>query len=809
MVVAFFLEPNMKMFRFAWINPLPYFVLLAVLLFPAFGAATDTAAELKLIGVSPSGVVEVLWADQHATVTEGKAVGPWTLMAILRPAQAGKPPSVVFENFKDQLGHMLLVDVRGVVVDLPKSLEPTFADPSQLYRGHTLKEVMDSDHDLLGGEILAKPGDPDYDEVAACFPPIMKMRTYTFVGTHETIDKLGFQYGGRSPSFDPAPYDPEIVKIRKEGKVWDGLVGGWLPIVRFVYPQDQNNWTEMIVFAPLHVENGNDRIQPVWYRVTRVESQSVKWSRYFDSYHPFPPHMKFSTESFYADLFAMREGWRTALRPGMKISIPDQRVADQSLHALVRDMITRVGAYPKYGVFDKSYGGSEHDGFPDTFTADTTAMLEWGLTGLAGQYIDNYFDKFVRDDGSILYRGPETGQYGRMLTVVAEYANYGGDTTLLLKRRSRIDGVAKLLLTLRDKALKLPPTDPAYGLIAGWSEADSCLDPDPPRYLQPYFANSTEAERGFRDLGRVWQRIGAKIENAELTAWGVRLVRESEALHKDVQTAIERSILRDVSPPSLPAIAGVKIPFDVAYQRDELDPQQRSYRGYMEMLYSGNLTRDQVEMIYKYREARHDIILGVPTAYGFKTNELAGFLTYGHAYGLLQFDYVREYLLTLYSIMAHQYTRGTWTAPETRNIDPEVMAAPYCTPAEMVVPMMTRWMLVFEDPESETVWLAKATPTAWLEDSKTISVSEAPTRWGRIGYSLTSRLSEGKVEALISLPASGFAAAVKLRIRVPQENTVRSVTVNGKPWTEFDPSQGTITLPPHLSGKVAATISYR
>ncbi len=35
-----------------------------------------------------------------------------------------------------------------------------------------------------------------------------------------------------------------------EGKVRDGLVGGYLPILRFVYPESEGNWTEMIAFAP-------------------------------------------------------------------------------------------------------------------------------------------------------------------------------------------------------------------------------------------------------------------------------------------------------------------------------------------------------------------------------------------------------------------------------------------------------------------------------------------------------------------------------------------------------------------------------
>ena len=42
-----------------------------------------------------------------------------------------------------------------------------------------------------------------------------------------------------------------------------------------------------------------------------------------------------------------------------------------------------------------------------------------GLVDVAGHYIDNYLGKFVRDDGSLLYRGPEIGQYGRMLRAIA------------------------------------------------------------------------------------------------------------------------------------------------------------------------------------------------------------------------------------------------------------------------------------------------------------------------------------------------------------------------------------------------------
>jgi hypothetical protein len=725
-------------------------------------------------------------------------------MAVVeRPA--GRPFAVL-EDFSSRTGHLLIVDAQGVQVDLPKSQEPTSADAAKVYRGHTLEQVLESPSDLLGDEILAKGGDPDYDEVAEALPPIRKMQTYTFVGTPETVDKIGFEYGGRTPSFDPAPYDVAIAKIRERGGVWDGLVGGHLPVLRFVYPEGADAWTEMIAFAPERISNENDRIQPAWYRVVHVEGGSVKWARYVDSYHPFPPRTEYDPKIFYRDLAELNDAWERALAPGMRIHVPDERVENMARFAIVRDMMTRVGDYPKYGVVDRNYAGSEHDGFPDTFTVDTAAMLEWGYVELAGRYIDNYFGKFVRDDGSLLYRGPETGQYGRMLTVVAQFANYGGDKEILLKRRSRIDGVTKLLLGLRAKAKTLPADSAAFGMLAGWSEADACLDPMPARYMQPYFSNSTEAARGFRDLGRVWERIGGETKNPELTAWGRRLVQESEELETDIQRAITRSLLKLDGETVLPAIAGVTEPFHVAVPKDSGDPQFRSYRAYMEMMYSGILTKEQVEWIAKYRRAHYDTILGVPTAYGYKTGELAGFLSYGHGYGLIQNDDLREALLLVYSVMAHQNTRGTWTAPETRSIKGENNAAPYCTPAQLVVALMTRWMMVFEDPMSETLWLGKALPRKWLEDGKTVSIEGTPTRWGKVGFEM--RAHAGQVMTTVTLPKKGLAAEIKLRLRVPGDRKMKSVTVNGKSWTDFDAAGELVTIRQGMAGSVKVVAEY-
>ena len=787
--------------------PVLSFARLAILTVTVQAAIFDAASnELKVVRYPDKKSVEVSANGSVSTLQNGDRLGHWSLMAIVDDARS-KPDFIILEDFSQQDGHLLFVDSSGIRLDLPKSFEPTSQDHSKLYLGHTLEEVINSSNDLLGDQILAKAGDPEYDEVASAFPPIRKIPSYSFVGTNATMDKVGFTYGGRSPDFDPAPYYTPIGKIRDEGRVLDGLVGGYLPILRFVYPESAEVWTEMLAFAPLRVSNDNDRVQPVWYRLVHIEQGSVKWTHYIDSYHPFPPRTEYDPKIFYRDLADLNDGWKKQLAPAMKIDIPDERVANMSRFGLVRDLMTRVGDFPKYGAVDKDYAGSEHDGFPDTFNVDTAAMLEWGMIEVAGRFIDNYFGKFVRDDGSLLYRGPETGQYGRMLTVVAQFANYGGDSAILLRHRKRIDGVTNLLLHLRNKARQLPPDSPAYGMISGWSEADASLDADPPRYMQPYFSNSTETARGFHDLGEVWVRIGKNRKDAELTAWGGSLIRESGTLLSDIQSAISKSLLKIDGETILPSIAGAKEPFHLVVPRDPSDPQFRSYRAYMEMLHSGILTKEQVESVVHYRGRHHDIILGVPTAYGFKTGAMAGFLAYGHGYGLIQHDMTRESLLLLYSVMAHNNTRGTWLAPETRPTFDTSPAAPYCTPAQLVVAMMTKWMLVFEDPISETLWLDKATPRAWLEDGKTISITAAPTRWGRVGYTITSHLAQRTVTVTLHL-GKPFPATTKVRLRTPGSLPLKSVILNGKPWEQFNADQETITIPPAMGGTVEMLARY-
>src|SRR5262249_55637206 len=141
-------------------------------------AADTTAEQPRVLHVTRSGAVQATFEGKESTLGAGQTLGRWVLMSVLQSRASG--PVAVFEDFSQTNGPLLLVSEQDVELDLPKSSEPTWAEPGNLYRGHTLQDVFNSESDLLGREILAQPGDPQFAEVAACVPPIAKMYTYSF-----------------------------------------------------------------------------------------------------------------------------------------------------------------------------------------------------------------------------------------------------------------------------------------------------------------------------------------------------------------------------------------------------------------------------------------------------------------------------------------------------------------------------------------------------------------------------------------------------------------------------------------------------
>jgi hypothetical protein len=106
----------------------------------------------------------------------------------------------------------------------------------------------------------------------------------------------------------------------------------------------------------------------------------------------------------------------------------------------------------------------------------------------------------------------------------------------------------------------------------------------------------------------------------------------------------------------------------------------------------------------------------------------------------------------------------------------------------------TRTMLVTE--RGDQLWLAPFITCNWLKDGQTLSVSNAPTRFGPVSYHLESHLAQGYIRATIHPPTRETPSRIVLRLRHPEGDQIRSVEVNGKPQRDFDKAKGLVRLKP-------------
>jgi hypothetical protein len=118
----------------------------------------------------------------------------------------------------------------------------------------------------------------------------------------------------------------------------------------------------------------------------------------------------------------------------------------------------------------------------------------------------------------------------------------------------------------------------------------------------------------------------------------------------------------------------------------------------------------------------------------------------------------------------------------------------------------SRLMLVME--RGEELWLAPFVTGEWLKDGQVVAVTNAPTRFGLVSYRIESRVKDGVIEAHIEPPKRSAPKAIVLRLRHPDGKPMRSVTVNGKAHTDFDPHKETIRIIPDGKKTISVRATY-
>jgi hypothetical protein len=112
----------------------------------------------------------------------------------------------------------------------------------------------------------------------------------------------------------------------------------------------------------------------------------------------------------------------------------------------------------------------------------------------------------------------------------------------------------------------------------------------------------------------------------------------------------------------------------------------------------------------------------------------------------------------------------------------------------------TGWFLcqtatMFVMDRGDELWLAPMVTDRWLQDGMKIDIRNAPTRFGKVSYSITSSVAGGHIDAVIEPPTGEALKHLVIRLRHPEGKAIRAVTVNGKAHHDFDPHRQCITIP--------------
>jgi hypothetical protein len=388
--------------------------------------------------------------------------------------------------------------------------------------------------------------------------------------------------------------------------------------------------------------------------------------------------------------------------------------------------------------------------------------------------IDNYFTLYTSPEGGIDMRGPETAQFGMTLALLTKYAKYTGDTVLLEKHKAKIIAIANGLLTLHDQALQLPRDNPGHGLIHGWSESDACLKGNPDAYWKPYFANSAFTARGLKDIASL------EMFSKHSSEWQRRA---KQLIDRTVQS-MRASVLRDRSPAYMPPLPGTNKTFRESMATDKpFSAQDWPHRLYAELLHAAVLPSDLTNHVHDTMRSYGATSLGVVANVGrpdSQTRDLLGFISYGHAYSLLLQDRIDEFVLFMYSHRYHVHSRGAWNAAEVSGLNGD--RGTFCIPAQLTIPSIVRWALVLEHPDEDILYLGRGVPRSWLETGKDISIKNAPTRWGKLDYSLKFDRNAGVIRATAKFEKS-IPGVIEVKLRAPKFISLSKVSVNGRPVT--------------------------
>lgn len=175
-----------------------------------------------------------------------------------------------------------------------------------------------------------------------------------------------------------------------------------------------------------------------------------------------------------------------------------------------------------------------------------------------------------------------------------------------------------------------------------------------------------------------------------------------------------------------------------------------------------------------------------------------------HATAYLMRDDVKAVIRTFYSYMASAFSHSALEPVEHRFTHGQYFGPPSTDGAWFE---LYRNMLIHES-DDDSLLVAGFTPRRWLEDGKRIEVRGAPTRFGPLSATLVNTTAGKQLEATVEMPGRTHPSNLLVRFRHPQGKQIRSVTVNGRNWTDFDAAKDWVRIPAPSERSYSIIASY-
>jgi hypothetical protein len=287
--------------------------------------------------------------------------------------------------------------------------------------------------------------------------------------------------------------------------------------------------------------------------------------------------------------------------------------------------------------------------------------------------------------------------------------------------------------------------------------------------------------QGLRELAAVWAQSGRTPLAARARSLAARLgaavrsaVRRSERRLPDGSLFVPMRLLDDERP-----------------YASLMESRSGSYWNLVApfALASGVLDRRQSEDALRYLLRHGSRLLGLVRAGGYALyGRTAPFPTSGTdaVYGLnaarflAALDEPEQLVLSLYGDLAAGMTRDTFVSGEAASVAPlggtreRSMYLPPNSGANAAFLETLRLLLVQETDGG--LRLAYATPRTWLRPGQRVAVTNMPTSFGPLSYSLNAR--RGSVRVTIDVPSRRRPASLRLRLRVP--GATRTLDLSGR-----------------------------